>query len=201
MIKLPIVVLATKNKNKLIELQATLQGMRIDIRSAFDFADLDEVVEDQPTLEGNALKKAVYTAEMTGLPSLSDDTGLEVDALGGRPGVFSARYAGDKASYAENVEKLIQELNDSGANPPFKARFRTVLAFVNDSEKHTFHGICEGQIILTPSGSNGFGYDPVFVPDGYLDTFAELDPSLKNSISHRGKAMKLFRDWLSLNPL
>lgn len=199
--KLPIVVLATKNKNKLTELQASLQGMRIDVRSAFDFAELSEVDEDQPTLEGNALKKAIYTNEMTGLPSLSDDTGLEVDALGGRPGVFSARYAGEKATYSENVQKLVYELKESGINPPYSARFRTVLAFINKGEKHTFHGICEGQIILSPTGSNGFGYDPVFVPEGYSETFAELDPDLKNAISHRGKAMKLFRDWLINNPL
>lgn len=199
--KFPIVVLATKNKNKLTELQATLKGMRVEIRSAFDFANLDEVVEDRPTLEGNALKKAEYTAKMTGLPSLSDDTGLEVDALGGRPGVYSARYAGENATYTENVQKLVKELEESGVNPPHKARFRTVLAFVNDEVKHTFHGVCEGHIILTPKGSSGFGYDPVFVPEGYTVTFAELDPALKNSISHRGKAMKLFREWLATNPL
>lgn len=199
--KLPVIVLATKNKNKLTELQATLQGMRVEVRSAFEYAHLEEVDEDQPALEGNALKKALYTAEMTGLPSLSDDTGLEIDALDGRPGVFSARYAGEKATYSENVQKLIGELKDSGLNPPYTARFRTVLAFVHNGEEHSFHGICEGQIILTPSGSNGFGYDPIFVPEGYSETFAELDPELKNSISHRGKAMQLFREWLNRNPL
>ena len=199
--KLPVIVLATKNKNKLTELQATLQGMRVEVRSAFEFAHLEEVDEDQPTLEGNALKKALYTAEMTGLPSLSDDTGLEVDALHGRPGVFSARYAGEKASYSENVQKLIAELSQSGQNSPFSARFRTVLAFVNNGAQHTFHGVCEGQIVLSPRGEKGFGYDPVFVPEGYSQTFAELDPELKNSISHRGKAMQLFRAWLAENPL
>lgn len=199
--KLAIIVLATKNKNKLTELQATLQGMRVEVRSAFDFAHLEEVDEDQLTLEGNALKKALYTAEMTGLPCLSDDTGLEVDALDGKPGVFSARYAGESASYSENVQKLIGELSRSGQKSPFTARFRTVLAFVHNGVQHTFHGVCEGQIILTPRGDKGFGYDPVFVPEGYSETFAELDPELKNSISHRGKAMQLFREWLTENPL
>jgi XTP/dITP diphosphohydrolase len=197
----PILVLATRNKNKLTELQATLNQMRVEVRSAFDFAHLEEVDEDQPTLEGNALKKARYTAEMTGLPSLSDDTGLEVDALGGRPGVYSARYAGENASYADNVQKLIRELSDSGVNPPFTARFRTVIAFVDGDFATTFNGVCEGQIMLHPRGSNGFGYDPVFVPNGYSQTFAEIDPDLKNTISHRGKAIKLFRDWLTENPL
>ncbi len=198
---LPVLVLATKNKNKLSELTATLQGMRVDVRSAFEFAELQEVDEDQSTLEGNALKKAIYTAQMTGLPSLSDDTGLEVDALDGKPGVFSARYAGELATYSENVQKLVHELNMSGENPPYLARFRTVLAFVHGGKQHTFHGICKGQIVLTPSGTNGFGYDPVFVPKGYSETFAELDPMVKNAISHRGKAMQRFREWLIENPL
>lgn len=197
----PIVVLATRNKHKLTELQATLGGLPVHVRSAFDFAELEEVDEDQPTLKGNALKKARYTASMTMLPSLSDDTGLEVDVLGGRPGVYSARYAGEKATYAANVKKLIDDLTLSGSKEPFTARFRTVLAFVHANKEITFDGVCDGQIILNPRGANGFGYDPVFVPDGFQLTFAELDPSVKNEISHRGRAMKLFRDWIEANPI
>lgn len=196
-----ILVLATKNRNKLSELQATLTGLPVTVRSAFDFATLEDVDEDQPSLVGNALKKARYTASVTGLPSLSDDTGLEVDALGGWPGVFSARYAGENATYSDNVQKLLTELASSGSSQPFPARFRTVLAFVSKGTEHTFDGVCEGHIILQPRGINGFGYDPVFVPLGHTLTFAELDPDLKNAISHRGKAMQLFREWLIRNPV
>jgi XTP/dITP diphosphohydrolase len=198
---LPVLVLATRNKNKLTELESTLTGLPVLVRSAYDFANIEEVIEDLPTLEGNALKKAAYTAATTGLPSLSDDTGLEVDALNGRPGVFSARYAGQEATYTDNVTKLIHELRNSGQVAPYKARFRTVLAFVDTHTQQTFHGVCEGRIVLNPIGTNGFGYDPVFVPDGFNETFAQLDPELKNKISHRGKAMEQFRTWLSNHPL
>ncbi len=177
-----------------------LQGVGYSVKSAYDFAALEDVDEDQDTLEGNALKKARYTYEMTGLPSLADDTGLEVDALGGRPGVYSARYAGEGATYSDNVKKLVAELGSLAANDvpgPFTARFRTVLALVDGDHTEIFNGVCEGQIVLQPRGEKGFGYDPVFVPEGYEMTFAEMDPMLKNMISHRGKAMKLFLDYLS----
>ena len=194
-----ILVLATRNKNKISEMESVLQGSGLHARSAYDFAELKDVEEDQPTLEGNALKKARYTFQETGLPSLADDTGLEVDAMDGRPGVYSARYAGENASYQDNVTKLVHELNEklkSGFKPPFRARFRTVLTFVTSSGEKVFHGLCEGQIILEPAGTNGFGYDPVFIPDGYDITFAQMDAKLKNEISHRGKAMRLFRDYI-----
>lgn len=194
-----ILVLATRNKNKIIEMESVLRGSGLHARSAYDFAELKDVDEDQPTLEGNALKKARYTFQETGLPSLADDTGLEVDAMDGRPGVYSARYAGENASYQDNVTKLVHELNEkleSGFKPPFRARFRTVLAFVTSSDEKVFHGVCEGQIVLNAAGSNGFGYDPVFVPDGHAITFAQMDAEVKNEISHRGKAMRLFRDYI-----
>ena len=194
-----ILVLATRNKNKIIEMESGLQGSGFHALSAYDFAELADVVEDLPTLEGNALKKARYTFDETGLPSLADDTGLEVDALDGRPGVFSARYAGENATYHDNVTKLIHELKEkqeNGAIPPYRARFRTVLAFVTSNEYQVFHGLCEGQIIFDPAGPNGFGYDPIFVPEGYDITFAQMDAGLKNEISHRGKAMRLFRDYI-----
>lgn len=196
-----IIVLATRNRNKLTELQEVLSGLNVKLQSAYDFAELLDVDEDQDTLEGNALKKARYTFEITGLPSLSDDTGLEVDALGGRPGVYSARYAGEKASYQDNVALLISELTALQPDAvdkefSFSARFRTVIAYVTGGEEHFFHGVCEGAIVLTQRGENGFGYDPVFVPAGYSGTFAEMQPDLKNKISHRSLATTKFRDFL-----
>lgn len=190
------IVLATRNPHKLQELSAVLAHVGYSLKSAFDFATLDEVVEDQPTLEGNALKKARYTFEMTGLPSLSDDTGLEVDDLGGLPGVYSARFAGEKATYAENVEKLLFDL-DRAERRQFqtlerKARFRTVIAFVTAQGEWLFEGVCEGQILRTPRGESGFGYDPVFLPEGYQQSFAQMDTALKNQISHRGRAVVAF---------
>lgn len=196
-----VIVLATRNRDKLTELQEVLTGLHVTLRSAYDFVELPDVDEDQDTLEGNALKKARVTFEATGLPSLSDDTGLEVDALDGRPGVYSARYAGEKASYQQNVDLLISELSAlqtdaENERPAFSARFRTVIAYVHDRGEHVFHGVCEGEIVLSRRGANGFGYDPVFVPAGYNKTFAEMEPDLKNKISHRSMATLKFRDFL-----
>lgn len=189
------IVLASRNPDKVKELRETLAGLDVDIKSALDFPGLKEVEEDAPTLEGNALKKARYVYDETGLPSLADDTGLEVDALDGRPGVFSARYAGESATYRDNLEKLLDEL--AGVEPKGRgARFRTVAAFVSHAGTHTFEGICRGRILETPKGEGGFGYDPVFRPEGYDKTFAQLSPDEKNNISHRGRAIRKFYDWL-----
>lgn len=194
------IVLATKNKHKLDELQAVLANAGFNLRSAFEFADLQEVVEDGDTLEANALKKARYTFEMTGLPSLADDTGLEVDALGGAPGVYSARYAGENATYAQNVERLMFDL-DRHERRQFQtvirsARFRTVIALVSDEGEQLFEGVCEGQITRNLRGEGGFGYDPVFLPKGHQQTFAEMDPTTKNEISHRGRAAQALLEFL-----
>jgi XTP/dITP diphosphohydrolase len=189
------IVLASRNKHKIEELRSTLAPLNIELKSTFDFPHLKEVVEDKPTLEGNALKKARYVFEETGLPALADDTGLEVDALDGRPGVYSARYAGESATYRDNVEKLLDEL-DRVDQKDRRARFRTVVAFVTDDENYTFEGICGGEIIREPRGDKGFGYDPVFLPDGYKQTFAELDAEIKNKISHRGRAIEKLRIFL-----
>ncbi|WP_441001048.1 RdgB/HAM1 family non-canonical purine NTP pyrophosphatase [Fodinibius sp. SL11] len=189
------IVLASRNKHKIEELRETLSPLGIELKSTYDFPALEEVEEDADTLEGNALKKARYVHKKTGLPALSDDTGLEVDALNGRPGVYSARYAGENATYQDNVDKLLDELNDV----PMErrgAQFRTVAALVTEEEFHTFEGICRGTIITKEQGSGGFGYDPVFVPASYKKTFAELDPEIKNKISHRGKAVQKFYEWL-----
>lgn len=189
------IVLGSRNKHKIEELRDTLAPLGIALKSSYDFQNLEEVNEDAPTLEGNALKKARYFHIETGLPALSDDTGLEVDALDGRPGVYSARYAGEDATYQDNTDKLLDELagvemKDRGA------QFRTVVAFVTDTETHTFEGICRGRILKEERGDQGFGYDPVFQPEGYDKTFAELDPEIKNEISHRGRAIQKLIDFL-----
>jgi len=179
------IVLASRNPNKIEEMDALFSGLGIKVYSALDFPELEEVEEDEPTLEGNALKKARYVHQVTGLPALSDDTGLEVTALNGAPGVFSARYAGENASYQDNVLKLLEAMLDKADR---KAQFRTVLALVTSNEELTFDGICAGEIISEQKGSSGFGYDPIFKPNGFNETFAELDSSTKNEISHRGRA-------------
>ncbi len=188
-------ILASRNSHKIEELKETLAEIGIDLKSALDYPRLQEVEEDKPTLEGNALKKARYVYEETGLPSLADDTGLEVDALDGRPGVYSARYAGEGVTYDDNVNKLLDEM--AGVRQKDRgAQFRTVVAFVSDSGTHTFEGICRGQILTERRGNKGFGYDPVFRPEDYEQTFAELDSEIKNSISHRGRAIEKFVTFL-----
>ncbi len=186
-------VLATRNTNKIEEMKSLVSGLGIEVYSALDFSELEDVDEDQPTLDGNALKKARYVYSVTGLPSLSDDTGLEVSALNGAPGVYSARYAGENASYQDNVDKLLVEMK---GKPERAAQFRTVLALVTDGQEHTFEGICKGEIISEEKGTAGFGYDPVFQPEGYQTTFAEFDASEKNKISHRGRAVQKFVEFL-----
>lgn len=189
------IILASGNKHKIEELRSTLKPLGITLKSSYDFPELGEVEEDKPTLEGNAIKKARYYHQETGLPALSDDTGLEVDALDGRPGVYSARYAGESASYQDNTNKLLDEL--AGVDMKDRgAQFRTVVAFVYEKGTHTFEGICRGRILKEEKGDKGFGYDPVFKPDEYEKTFAELDPEIKNRISHRGKAVEKFVNWL-----
>jgi XTP/dITP diphosphohydrolase len=189
-------VLASRNRDKIEELRSTLDIFDdIRLKSSLEFPALEEVEEDRDSLEGNALKKAQYTFETTGLPALADDTGLEVDALDGRPGVYSARYASENATYEENMEKLLTELR--GVAPKERgAQFKTVVAFVTEDGAYTFEGICRGAILTEQRGEKGFGYDPLFQPEGHEETFAELDPGVKNNISHRGKAIKEFTAWL-----
>jgi XTP/dITP diphosphohydrolase len=191
-------VLASRNAHKIEELRSSLRPFDIELKSALDFPNLHEVNEDKKTLKGNALKKARYVFEQTDWPALSDDTGLEVDALDGRPGVYSARYAGTDATYQHNVDKLLDELagvdlKDRGA------QFRTVVALVMQDQTRTFEGVCRGRILTEPLGEGGFGYDPVFKPEEYDMTFAELDAEIKNEISHRGRAMDQFINWLREN--
>ena len=188
-------VLATKNPNKTSEFREMLVPLGFNVMNAIDFPELPDVEEDGETLTENALKKARTIAKITGKPALADDTGLLVDALNGAPGVYSARYAGEKASYQDNVKKLITELSKKGEFP-HKAHFETVLALVDGNEEFIFKGVCEGQIIGAQRGEKGFGYDPIFMPEGFEETFAELSSEKKNEISHRGKALKNFLVWL-----
>ncbi|HKI44379.1 MAG TPA: RdgB/HAM1 family non-canonical purine NTP pyrophosphatase [Balneolales bacterium] len=190
------IVLASRNQNKIEELRAILEPLDIELLAAPDFPELEEVEEDGDTLEANALKKARYVYEVTSLPSLADDTGLEVDALDGRPGVYSARFAGENVTYQQNVEKLLRLLQDWPILDDRKARFRTVIAFIENQNEHVFEGRCDGHITTDQRGSGGFGYDPVFLPDGFEQTFAELSLETKNEISHRGRAVQSFIEWI-----
>jgi XTP/dITP diphosphohydrolase len=189
-------VLATHNKHKAEELSALLSGAAIEILMLDSFPHIEDIVEDQPTLAGNALKKAREVFLQTNLPSLADDTGLEVFALDGAPGVYSARYAGEKATYADNCRKLLESLRGVPMHRR-TAQFRCVLAFVPLYEsslrpgggERVVEGVCAGTIIETPRGANGFGYDPIFLPNGYSQTFAEMSLDLKNTLSHRANAL------------
>ena len=190
-------VLATRNANKLEEIRDVLGLDPHTVKSSFDYPQIPDVVEDKDTLEGNAIKKATTIAAATVCWALADDSGLEVDALGGAPGVYSARYAGEHCSYMDNCNKLLFEL-DGQTNR--RARFRTVLALVNlVGEVRTIEGAMDGVITTSMRGNDGFGYDPVFIPEGYELTYAELDPDEKNRISHRGRALQAaIEQWGSL---
>lgn len=192
---MPRLVLATKNPGKIREIQAILKDTPVEVVSCAAFPGLPEITEDGETFEENAKKKAVPIAMATGEVALADDSGLEVDALGGAPGVRSARFAGpallrgpsrDRA----NFEKLLSLLKDV-PGPERTARFRCVVAVATPYGRvEVAEGVCNGRIAFTPRGSGGFGYDPVFVPDGYDKTFAELGPEVKNTISHRARALQ-----------
>ena len=181
-------VLATRNRHKGEELAALLGDLGITIRTLDEFPDAPEVVEDGDTCEANAIKKARVIAEFTGLPAVSDDTGLEVDALGGRPGVYAARYAGEDATYEDNCRKLLLELTGVPRERR-TARFLTVAAIALPSDGiRVAQGILEGEIAGEASGTLGFGYDPVFLIPELGKTLAELSADQKNAISHRAKA-------------
>ena len=180
-------VIATRNAHKLEEIKEIFNTDGLDVCSALDFPDIPDTIEDRDTLEGNAIKKAQELCDATGLMALADDSGLEVEALDGAPGVYSARYAGEPCSYEDNNTKLLRELSGKENR---RARFRTVIALARPGEKPlTVEGICEGKIIEKLRGENGFGYDPLFVPDGFSETFAELSSEVKNKISPRAQAL------------
>jgi XTP/dITP diphosphohydrolase len=180
-----ILVFATHNANKAREVQEML-GDAYDVRSLTDIGCHDEIPEDADTLEGNARIKARYVVDHFGLDCFADDTGLEVEALGGAPGVRTARYAGETADAQANMTKLLEEMKNA---PNRNARFRTVFCVIQGDEERLIEGVCEGEIATEQSGASGFGYDPVFNPKGYAVTFAEMTSEAKNAISHRGKAV------------
>jgi len=176
---------ATNNQHKLKEIREII-GQTFRIISLKDVGFTGDVPETQETIEGNARQKARFIFEKTGRPCFADDTGLEIDALDGRPGVYSARYAGEGCRFEDNIVKILTELQGVTSR---KARFRCVVCLIIDNQEHLFEGKVEGTILADKRGSDGFGYDPVFLPDGETSTFAEMPPYLKNGISHRGKAV------------
>jgi XTP/dITP diphosphohydrolase len=180
------IVLCTGNPGKVVELKALLPA-GMDLVGLRELGLPDDLPETSPTLEGNALQKARYVFERTGLPSVADDTGLEVDALGGAPGVRSARYAGEAKDPKANMAKLLSELQD---RPVRTAQFRTVIALVAPDGEWTFEGVVRGHIAGAPRGTGGFGYDPLFMPEGEEFTFAEMPLDRKNSMSHRARAVQ-----------
>ena len=189
-------VLATRNRHKSAELLMLIGDPRITIRTLDEFPDAPDVVEDGDTCEANAVKKACAIAEYTGLPAVADDTGLEVDALGGRPGVYAARYAGEHATYEDNCRKLLLEL--TGVSPAQRtARFLTVAAIALPSGRvRVAQGVLDGVIAEEARGTLGFGYDPVFIVPELGKTLAQLSADEKNTISHRAKAFTQARDLL-----
>jgi len=190
-------LVATRNKHKLREIREILAELDLDIISSADIAGLPEIVENAPTIRDNAIKKAVESARRAKMLTVADDSGLEVDALKGAPGVHSARYAGEVASYPENNKKLLRELRGVALEKR-TARFRCVAAVADaNGLVDVVEGICNGVIVETERGGGGFGYDPLFIPDGQVKTFAELTPEIKNRISHRAKA--LHKAWAVLS--
>ncbi|MEW5798194.1 MAG: RdgB/HAM1 family non-canonical purine NTP pyrophosphatase [Bacteroidota bacterium] len=188
-------LLATNNKHKVEEISHLLADLQWDILSLREVPNAPVTDEDQPTIEGNALKKAREAFRSTGILSLADDTGLECYFLELNPGVVSARYAGEKASYADNNKKLLRALK--GVPPRHRnARFRTVVAIVGKNIEKIFEGRVEGRILEVPRGTNGFGYDPLFVPRGYDRSYAEMTINEKNNLSHRAEALRKAKEFL-----
>ncbi|MFI8606187.1 non-canonical purine NTP diphosphatase [Cellulophaga baltica] len=187
------IVFATHNKNKVYEVQL-LVPKHIKILSLESIGCFDEIPETADTLAGNAKLKADFVTKNYKLPCFADDTGLLVESLNGAPGVLSARYAGEQKDATDNMDKLLAAL---ALKENRKAKFETVIALNLNGEQILFSGVAPGEITLTKSGVKGFGYDPIFKPEGYNKTFAEIPVGIKNTISHRGKAMKKLLDYLS----
>ncbi len=184
-------VFATNNKNKLKEVQAMLTNF--EIVSLADINCFDDIPETANTLEGNAILKANYVTEKYHLNCFADDTGLEVEALNNEPGVYSARYAGAENNANANMDKLLNNLEN---NTHKKAQFRTAVALNIEGKQFVFEGICKGEILTKKTGNSGFGYDPIFKPEGFNNSFAEMDMIEKGAISHRGKAIHQLVEFL-----
>jgi len=189
------VIFATHNKHKSKEIKKLASDVVL-IRNLNDIGYETEIPETGTTLKANALEKCQFVKKSVSSPVFADDTGFEVDALNGAPGVYSARYAGEPKGTKANLQKLLQEILRKADR---RARFKTVICFLKDDEPLFFEGVVEGKVIDTPKGAEGFGYDPVFIPEGYQQTFAEMDLELKNKISHRGKAFEKFVNYLHEN--
>ena len=185
-------VFASNNKNKILELQSMLPAT-ITILSLESIGCFEDIPETADTIEGNAIQKANYVTEKFGYDCFADDTGLEVDALNGDPGVFSARYAGEQRNADDNMNKLLEALMFQNER---KAQFKTVIALNLNGKQYLFTGIAKGEITLEKIGNQGFGYDPIFQPEGFLQTFAQLSLDVKNKISHRGKATQQLINFL-----
>ena len=185
-------VFATNNRHKLDEVRAIV-GDRVEVLSLNDIECHDEIPETADTLQGNALIKARYIYDKYGLDCFADDTGLEVEALGGEPGVYSARYAGEECSSEANMQKLLQNLTGKSNR---NAQFRTVIALIINGEEKLFNGIVKGSITEEKRGDSGFGYDPIFIPEGFSESFAQMSSEQKNSISHRYRATEQLSNYL-----
>lgn len=191
-------LLGTRNPGKIYEIKLILGDLPLEFPSLNDFPYVAVAVEDADTYAGNAIKKAVFYARATGVAALADDSGLEVDALGGAPGVVSHRYAGKDADDADRRKFLLSELAETGSDN-LRARFVCAIAIATVAGEvlNLSEGICEGTITFEPRGESGFGYDPLFVPDGFDQTFGELSDEIKNRISHRARALLKLRDFLN----
>ena len=185
-------IFATNNTHKIREIQEIL-GSSFIIKSLKETGIDTEIPETCDTLEGNASQKARFIYGLSGMNCYADDTGLEIDALGGRPGVYSARYAGPQCSFDDNIEKVLQEMKGISDR---RARFRCVISLILEGTEFTFEGTVSGIILQSRRGTSGFGYDPLFLPDGYQQSFAEMPPYLKNGISHRGRAATAMEHFL-----
>jgi XTP/dITP diphosphohydrolase len=199
-----IIVLATRNKGKTREIREMLKSFPIEIRNLDDFGPIPEVEEDGETFDDNAYKKAAFAARVLGYPAMADDSGLVVEALGGEPGVRSARYAGETATDAENCEKLLREMQGKKDR---RAAFECVISIaIPTGAALTYEGRCEGELLESPRGDNGFGYDPLFFFPAFGKSFAEVPMAEKSRVSHRGKALQevaqefdKILDWLDIN--
>lgn len=186
-------VFATNNIHKLEEIKSLIKTDELELLSLSDVEIKEEIPETSDTIEGNALQKSFFVYNKIGFSCFADDTGLEIEVLDGRPGVYSARYAGHGCSFEDNVKKVLNEMNGKKNR---KARFRTVISLIIDGREKQFEGIVDGQIISANRGVKGFGYDPIFMPDGFSKTFAEMTMVEKNEISHRARAFKKLIDYL-----
>lgn len=186
-------VFATNNQHKLQELQAIL-GNEFRLLSLKDIGCNEDIPEEQPTLEGNASQKSHYIFNKFGYNCFADDTGLEIDALNGEPGVYSARYAGEEKSAEANMEKVLHKMAKINNR---NARFRTVISLIINGKEDLFEGVVNGEILFSKKGGSGFGYDPIFQPDGFEKSFAEMEMDEKNKISHRGRAVQKLVNFLA----